>query len=487
MIHSILYFEENCIKIFEKLENDFLRNPKNFAEYVYGIVDELYKLGKEMLKESIETMNQMLRDSLVRRKKWTVESHTTKTLTTLLGDITFQKTLFQNKETKEYAYLLDHILGLEPNQRLSEDAAAQMLKEAVQTSYQRGAKKTSLTSEVSRQTVKNKIHSLQFPPERPSGGCKKIVDYLYIDADEDHVALQFCEKKGDIVKAENGVKNNGLLAKLVYIYEGKENEAFQSRRRVLINPHYFCSVNSREENHTFWDRVYDYIEQNYELSRVKKIYLNADGGSWIREGKRAGVCYVLDGFHLEKYLLKLVSYMKKEERAEALEEFHKTICGKTKADFRKLAEKQKEKMPKWRNQRKIDEAADYILSNWSAAKLRLKKREGVVGSSTEGHVSIILSERMSSRPMGWSREGAGKMAELRAYYFNGGDMLELVRYQKKEAEKKIEKEEMLSSTQITASEKNRHEMLGKYVESISHSVSEQAKKIVYFNTHIWGI
>ena len=188
-----------------------------------------------------------------------------------------------------------------------------------------------------------------------------------------------------------------------------------------------------------------------------------------------------------KYLLKLVSYMKKEERAETLEELHKTICGKTKADFRKLAEKQKEKMPKWRNQRKTDEAADYILSNWSAAKLRLKKREGVVGSSTEGHVSIILSERMSSRPMGWSREGAGKMAELRAYYFNGGDMLELVRYQKKEAEKKIEKEEILSSSQITASEKNRHEMLGKYVESISHSLSEQAKKIVYFNTHIWGI
>jgi hypothetical protein len=33
--------------------------------------------------------------------------------------------------------------------------------------------------------------------------------------------------------------------------------------------------------------------------------------------------------------------------------------------------------------------------------------------------------------MGWSRQGAGKMAELRAYYYNGGDMLELGRYQKK--------------------------------------------------------
>ena len=29
MIKSIKYFEENCIKKFEKLENDFLREPTN--------------------------------------------------------------------------------------------------------------------------------------------------------------------------------------------------------------------------------------------------------------------------------------------------------------------------------------------------------------------------------------------------------------------------------------------------------------------------
>lgn len=33
-----------------------------------------------------------------------------------------------------------------------------------------------------------------------------MVDWLYIDADEDYVALQFHEKKGNLIKAENGVK-----------------------------------------------------------------------------------------------------------------------------------------------------------------------------------------------------------------------------------------------------------------------------------------
>ena len=40
MIESIKYFQENCIKKFEKLENDFLREPTKIAEYVLALTDE---------------------------------------------------------------------------------------------------------------------------------------------------------------------------------------------------------------------------------------------------------------------------------------------------------------------------------------------------------------------------------------------------------------------------------------------------------------
>lgn len=40
-----------------------------------------------------------------------------------------------------------------------------------------------------------------------------------------------------------------------------------------------------------------------------------------------------------------------------------------------------------------------------------KKEEGVMGSSTEGHISHVLSARMSSRLMGWSRQGADRFQE----------------------------------------------------------------------------
>ena len=47
MIKSIEYFEKKCIKKFEELENNFMREPNRLAEYVLGLTDELHKLGLE--------------------------------------------------------------------------------------------------------------------------------------------------------------------------------------------------------------------------------------------------------------------------------------------------------------------------------------------------------------------------------------------------------------------------------------------------------
>lgn len=62
----------------------------------------------------------------------------------------------------------------------------------------------------------------------------------------------------------------------------------------------------------------------------------------------------------------------------------------------------------------------------------------------EGHVSQLLSERLSSRTMGWS-----------------------------------------TVEQIQRSKKNRHGEMGKYIESISHHISIQNKKS-HTSTLIYG-
>lgn len=43
------------------------------------------------------------------------------------------------------------------------------------------------------------MHALEFPKTLYQGE-KKVVESLYIDADEAHVSLQYLEKKGDIKK-----------------------------------------------------------------------------------------------------------------------------------------------------------------------------------------------------------------------------------------------------------------------------------------------
>jgi hypothetical protein len=51
-----------------------------------------------------------------------------------------------------------------------------------------------------------------------------------------------------------------------------------------------------------------------------------------------------------------------------------------------------------------------VLNNWQAISIYTEGSCG--GSGTEGHVSHVLSSRLSSRPMGWIPEGLRVMAEL---------------------------------------------------------------------------
>lgn len=481
MYNSIEYFKTNSIKNFEKLNDNFMANPTHMMEYVTGITEEVHKLGIQLIQEQLEMMDKTICKNGSRKYRWVVDSRTSKQLTTSLGTVVFEKTLFKNKETGEREYLIDRLLEFEPKQRLTEDAVVKMLSEAVDTSYQKAGEETSIESQVSKQTVKNKIHQLKFP-EYKKPLEKKVVDYLYIDADEDHVSLQYKDVKGDLRKNARGRKNNCLFTKLVYVYEGIEPEGPKSKRNKLINKRYFCSVSQTQSNSDFWDEIYKYMDDHYDLSQVKQIYLNSDGGGWIKEGVKRlkGVQHVLDEFHLKKYMTKLVGHLK-DSQEEARNELYYTLRHKNKKEFQDIIAKLQACTSSESVHRRIDESSIYILNNWTASKLRLQRKAGVVGSSTEGHVSHVLASRMSSRPMGWSVTGGDKMSRLRAYHLNGGNMLELVRYQKQELPKAVgDSYDFLTVRQLYAGEHNRHGDLGKYSNSISHSLSTTSRGVIKF-------
>lgn len=74
-----------------------------------------------------------------------------------------------------------------------------------------------------------------------------------------------------------------------------------------------------------------------------------------------------------------------------------------------------------------------MLGNWAAIRRTLRNKL-VNGCSAESHVSHVLSDRLSSRPMGWSQTGADRMSKLRCYERNYGrdGIIKLVRYSREQ-------------------------------------------------------
>ena len=89
---------------------------------------------------------------------------------------------------------------------------------------------------------------------------KREVEYLYIEADEDHVALQRDERRS-------------VLNKLIYVHEAKVRES--SKRNYLKNKYIFASNQKKSDD--LWIDVYDYLDRTYNLDKIKQIFILGDG------------------------------------------------------------------------------------------------------------------------------------------------------------------------------------------------------------------
>ncbi len=455
----------------QKAIEKFISHPEDIASFVNDVQQEVLKFGLDIISETLEDCNQFLVESEARKQKWHVVRTDLKQLLTSMGPIIFHKTLFKHKATGKSKYLLDKYLKIESHERISEDAKACILKEASQTSYRKAGENASILDMVSKQAVMDIVHELHFPKEKYSGE-KKVVKYLYVDADEDHIALQ---KAGEL---------HSTITKMVYVYEGIESEYPGSKRRRLVNPHYFCGLYSGKENKRLWVQVYRYIEQHYDLDKIKRIYINADGGIWIKTALSHldKSKYVLDGFHLNQTLFRMTACLK-GAAGDARSRICSLIAAGKPKELQKLVKKIAEGTDTKADEKRLLDGLDYLLNNFKAAQARLSRAKGLVACSAEGHVSHVLSARMSSRPMAWSLVGADAMARLRAYSLNGGKMIDLVRFQKKPIE--IEEDEIcFTPQQMIAFENKARRPYGKYFDGIQCGVSSQTIKKMWFQHQV---
>lgn len=464
MYYSIQDFIENGIANLEECEKSLMKNPLNWTDQILGIQQILRKFGAAVISELLEECNTILENSIKRRAFWRIKDRTKKHLLTSVGMIGFTHTRFEHKETGKTAYLLDQILGIQPHARISRDLECRLLEEAAQSSYRKAGYTASEADPVSGQTVMRHVHRLKCI--RQTNGQdqeKRRVKQLYVEADEDHIALQFHEKKGDI-KRFKGHGDNGRIIKLVYVHEGIETEG---KRRSLKHRKYFGGYYTGEENKRLWEEVKEYIEETYDTDSLETIYFQSDGGGWMKKGMELlGADFVLDEFHLKKYVKRMVRSTGEPEREAEVNEWIKEGKKKELEEW----EKEKAAVLEEKEGKKLENSYGYIKRNWKGVRNRVGKKAGVLGSSTESHVSHVISARMSSRPMGWSKEGAKKLSFLRIYWKNGGKMEQLLSEERKCEEKRGEEkrgeEKILSAAELIHWEKQTKKHNGKYVDAV---------------------
>lgn len=384
--------QQVAVEFVQKLLSlDITRGLSAFMEEGYK---EFCEYFTQLAALRINEVDECIKDNPAIRKGWKVlRCGDSRTLLTEHGEVQYERRYYKNEKMSSYAYLADKVIGVENYERIERSLGAKICKVATEQSYETSSKECC-KGKVSRQAVKNKtrrVHVKELKPEKQ----RTDVKILHIQADEDHVARQDGKK--------------GAEVRLVAIHE-----PIQRIGKRTYLPNKYTMVSYQENPEDFWIRVANEISARYGDRGDLTVYLHGDGASWIKSGLEwiKNSKYVLDKYHLVKYMrpvcnvkteyydylwdaLKSNNYVRLKNLVECL--INDEVC----------------------NEETGKAFLDYAKKNWEGIKIWFNDPES--GSScAEGLVSHTLSDRLSSRPKGWSDEGIRTISNLRVYIKNGG-------------------------------------------------------------------
>lgn len=348
----------------------------------------------ELAQYRIQEIDQVLSEKTFDRNDWIiVKKDVPRTLETNLGVLRYDRRYYRDRQTKEYCYLTDVMIGVRKYQRVEDELALSLIEASSTMSYRQASAKVC-EGRLSATSVMNSIRQIDIPDPVESQP-KRAVKELHIQADEDHVHLQKQHRKSGQIR-------------FAAIHEPKVKVG--KNRYRLPKRHILSSVNERPE--AFGERVLDTLDAMYDLNEVETIYCHGDGASWIQTLSELlpKSLSVLDHFHLEKELL-----------------------GVCRGD-RRLRSRLRKKLHPW-DGKGLDEELQMLVDSdvcteEKARKLRVylrNNRQAIInhfslphgGSCAEGLVSHVFSKRFSRDPMSWSVASLRKLSQVRAHLENG--------------------------------------------------------------------
>lgn len=372
-------FEKGEINI-NLIENDFLKEAKECAAeltkaYIERLDSELVAMKKERKQAEI----------VIERR------NDKRCLQTQIGEICFNRTYFYNKKVGEYSYLVDNTIGLEKRSRVSNAMSEILVNTAKEMSYEKTAKLIG-DSKITKQTVMNAIRKANVENftevlDKPS------LSVLHVDADEAHVTIR------------NGRK---AIVPLISIYQGIETKGKRNSCKDIFHISEF-GKNPDE----LWEKALNEIEKRYDISNTK-IYLHGDGGRWIQTGLEwlTKSKFVLDKYHKNKAIKQMTAGLINSDRIIYDNELREALNTQDIRFIEELTLSIINTIPERID--KIKKASQYLITFINGISICKYDKEANNGGCTEPHVSHVLANRLSTRPMAWSKETLEHMAPILA-------------------------------------------------------------------------
>lgn len=375
----------------------------NYIKILDTLDERICDIAKKSLIAVFESLDRGFKNSPERRHRYHIKAHTTRTIMTIFGEITYRKTIYSHKYTYKTFCFIDDYLGLKKYDYFDPYIKASVLEYASQYPCTKVAKiindmigkhiKLNKPFQyISKQTIRNIIlGSNQSNPE-----LKELdtPDDLFIMADEKFVATQ-------------NNNNEDVMVKEIVVFDGR---TIKNKRTTLNNKHTFASFKGNE----FINDCLNYLYYVYDMDKIKNIYVMGDGAKWIKKlrydfkvNEDTNVLFCLDKFHFKQ----AIHHIALDENLESI--LTDYVLDNMKKDFVKCCDLLIENSPH-RNET-ITNKKEYILNNWKYINNLYKNK---LKCPMESQISHTLADLLTSRPKAYSLNTLEKILHLRLLFKN---------------------------------------------------------------------
>ena len=393
-IEIFFFFLTNKLNTLLNLENVF-----NYINLLSNLDDNLNKLARESLINFFEELDKNFSSSKERKKKYEIKSHHPRTILTIFGEITYNRTFYKSKLNGKNYCFVDRFLGLHKYDYFDPYLKSLVIEYAANNSMPKTANyinnlignRLSLEQKFkyfSRQTIRNIILSAKL--SKPFNDFKETTpETLYIIADEKWIHTQNNNKQD-------------IMEKSIVLFEKIDNHK-------LIKKQIFASM-----NHTFIDDCLDYIYNSYDIDKIKTIYCMGDGANWIKNlrnyfhfSSNSNVINALDKFHFKQAIHQICF----DSNLEKI--MLNYILNKELKNFKNLCSSLCELYP-YRSQT-IKDKSQYILNNWITIH---NLYDFKLNCPMESQISHNIADLFTSRPKAYSKKMIKKLMHIRLLFKN---------------------------------------------------------------------